>query len=88
MVLKIEIQGTFSFSQEQVESRSALLRVYALIVIPYASHWYTLGKGRERRRHSQVEQDWPNSKGGSGKHEVMDDGVSLRRPGGIHSSAS
>ena len=77
MVLKIEILGTLFFPQEQVRSGCALLKVYVLIIIPCASHWYTLGKVRGRRRHFQVEQEWPNSKGGSDKYEVMDKGLSL-----------
>lgn len=89
MILKTEVQGTFSFSQEQVESGGDLLGVCVLfMILPCASCWYTLGKGRERKGHSQVEQDWPSSKERSGRHEGMDEEVSLRRPAGIPSLAS
>lgn len=85
MILKIEVQVTFSFSQEQVKSGGHLLSVHVLfIIISCARRWAKT----ERRRHSQVEQDWPSSKECSGRHEVMDEGVSLRRPGGAHSLAS
>lgn len=58
--------------------------IYILfIIIPCISHWYSLGKGRERRRQARMDQNQPSSKEGSDGHEVMDERVSLGTPGGI-----
>lgn len=47
-----------------------------------------LGQRQERRGHSQVEWDQSHSREDSGRHEEMDEGLSLRKPGGDHSLAS
>lgn len=64
-------------------SEDDLLGIHVLfIIILCTSHWYALGKGRERRRHPHMEQNQPSSKEDSGRHEVMDERISLRGPGG------
>lgn len=89
MILKKEIQSAFSSSQEQIENGGDLLSVhFVFIIIPCASCWNTLGKGKKRRGHSQVEWDQSHSREDSGRHEEMDEGLSLRKPGGDHSLAS
>ena len=48
MILKKEIQSAFSSSQEQIENGDDLLSVhFVLILVPCASCWNTLGKGRK-----------------------------------------